>query len=49
LRRLLRSSGSIIVGIDHIVLTVSDLERTIAFYTGLLGMGSFASPAGRRR
>jgi catechol 2,3-dioxygenase-like lactoylglutathione lyase family enzyme len=33
-----------IVGIDHIVLTVSDLERTIAFYTGLLGMGLLREP-----
>jgi len=27
-----------IVGIEHVVLTVADLERTIAFYAGLLGM-----------
>jgi len=25
-------------GIDHVVLHVSDLERSIAFYTGILGM-----------
>ena len=33
-----------IVGIDHIVLTVEDLERTITFYTGLLGMGCLREP-----
>ena len=27
-----------IQGIDHIVLTVSDLERTLAFYARVLGM-----------
>jgi catechol 2,3-dioxygenase-like lactoylglutathione lyase family enzyme len=27
-----------IVGIDHIVITASDLERTLAFYTEVLGM-----------
>ena len=24
--------------LDHLVLTVADIERTIAFYTGILGM-----------
>ena len=27
-----------IVRIDHIVLTVSDIEKTFAFYSGVLGM-----------
>lgn len=27
-----------ITAIDHIVLTVADMERTIAFYTQVLGM-----------
>jgi catechol 2,3-dioxygenase-like lactoylglutathione lyase family enzyme len=28
----------LIAGIDHVVLTVADMERTIAFYTRVLGM-----------
>ena len=27
-----------VVGIDHLVLTVKSIERTVAFYTGALGM-----------
>ena len=27
-----------VTGLDHIVLLVSDLERSLAFYSGLLGM-----------
>ena len=34
-----------IVGIDPIVVTVEDLDRTIAFYTGLHGMGCPREPA----
>jgi catechol 2,3-dioxygenase-like lactoylglutathione lyase family enzyme len=33
-----------IVGIDHIVLTVSDHERTLAFYTEVLGMTCLKEP-----
>jgi catechol 2,3-dioxygenase-like lactoylglutathione lyase family enzyme len=28
----------VIVGIDHIVITASDLGRTLAFYAEVLGM-----------
>ena len=31
-------SGVEITAIDHLVLTVSSIERTVAFYTGVLGM-----------
>ena len=31
-------SGMEITGIDHLVLTVASIDRTIAFYTGVLGM-----------
>lgn len=34
--------------IDHIVLTVHDLERTIAFYSRVLGMEPVAFAGGRR-
>ena len=33
-----------IVGIDHIVLTVADLERTVTFYTEVLGMTCLSEP-----
>jgi catechol 2,3-dioxygenase-like lactoylglutathione lyase family enzyme len=33
-----------IQGIDHIVLTVSDLERTLAFYPRVLGMACVREP-----
>jgi catechol 2,3-dioxygenase-like lactoylglutathione lyase family enzyme len=33
-----------IIGIDHIVLTVPDLERTLAFYTQVLGMRMLREP-----
>jgi catechol 2,3-dioxygenase-like lactoylglutathione lyase family enzyme len=33
-----------IQGIDHIVLTVSDLERTLAFYARVLGMACVREP-----
>ncbi len=33
-----------IVGIDHFVLTVSDLERTLSFYTEVLGMKCIREP-----
>jgi catechol 2,3-dioxygenase-like lactoylglutathione lyase family enzyme len=31
-------SGMEITGIDHLVLTVASIDRTVAFYTGALGM-----------
>lgn len=34
--------------IDHIVLTVENLERTIAFYTEILGMKAIVFGAGRQ-
>ena len=34
--------------IDHIVLTVFDIERTIAFYTRVLGMEAVTFAGGRR-
>jgi catechol 2,3-dioxygenase-like lactoylglutathione lyase family enzyme len=32
------TSGIRIAGIDHLVLTVASIERTLAFYTDVLGM-----------
>ncbi len=34
--------------IDHVVLTVEDLEQTIAFYTRVLGMSETTFGSGRR-
>lgn len=34
--------------IDHLVLTVADVERTIAFYAGVLGMEPVSFEDGRR-
>jgi catechol 2,3-dioxygenase-like lactoylglutathione lyase family enzyme len=34
--------------LDHLVLTVADLDRTIAFYTKVLGMAEVTFGAGRR-
>ena len=34
--------------IDHLVLTVDDLERTIAFYVGVLGMTEVTFGSGRK-
>ncbi len=31
-------TGIEITGIDHLVLTVASIERTVAFYAGVLGM-----------
>jgi catechol 2,3-dioxygenase-like lactoylglutathione lyase family enzyme len=36
-----------VTGIDHVVLTVRDLERTINFYTNILGMTVSAFGKGR--
>ena len=33
-----------ILGIDHIVLTVADLERTLRFYAEVLGMRALREP-----
>lgn len=37
-----------IASLDHLVLTVADVERTIAFYERALGMRAVAFGAGRR-
>jgi len=34
-------------GIDHLVLTVKDIERSVSFYTGVLGMEKRVSSSGR--
>jgi catechol 2,3-dioxygenase-like lactoylglutathione lyase family enzyme len=34
--------------IDHLVLTVGDIDRTIAFYVGVLGMTETAFRSGRK-
>ncbi|MEJ2038796.1 MAG: VOC family protein [Desulfosarcinaceae bacterium] len=34
--------------LDHLVLTVRDIEKTVAFYTDVLGMQSVAYGADRR-
>jgi catechol 2,3-dioxygenase-like lactoylglutathione lyase family enzyme len=34
--------------LDHFVLTVEDIEATVAFYTGVLGMTEVSFGAGRR-
>jgi catechol 2,3-dioxygenase-like lactoylglutathione lyase family enzyme len=34
--------------VDHFVLTVADVEATVAFYTGVLGMTGVTFGAGRR-
>lgn len=37
-RRLKRKREMKISALDHLVLTVADIDRTIAFYTQVLGM-----------
>ncbi len=37
-----------IEALDHLVLTVADIDRTIAFYTRALGMRAVTFGAGRR-
>ena len=37
-----------VLRIDHVVLTVADLERTLAFYERVLGMTAVSFGAGRR-
>lgn len=37
-----------IASLDHLVLTVADLDATIAFYTGALGMGVETFAGGRK-
>jgi catechol 2,3-dioxygenase-like lactoylglutathione lyase family enzyme len=34
--------------LDHLVLTVADLDRTVAFYAGVLGMAESTFGGGRR-
>ncbi|MER0443501.1 VOC family protein [Streptomyces sp. Edi4] len=40
--------GIVISGLDHLVLTVADIERTIAFYQDVLGMRPVTFGEGRR-
>ena len=37
-----------VTGLDHLVLTVADVDATIAFYRGALGMDDVTFGAGRR-
>lgn len=37
-----------VLRLDHLVLTVRDLERSVAFYTRVLGMTAVTFGAGRR-
>ena len=37
-----------VVALDHLVLTVRDVERTIAFYERVLGMKASAFGQGRK-
>ncbi|MHA3978093.1 VOC family protein [Halovulum sp. GXIMD14794] len=37
-----------ITGIDHVVLTVRDIERAVAFYTRVLDMQAISFAGGRR-
>jgi catechol 2,3-dioxygenase-like lactoylglutathione lyase family enzyme len=41
-------SGISLERLDHLVLTVADIERTVAFYTEVLGMRAVTFGAGRR-
>lgn len=34
--------------VDHLVLTVADVERAVDFYAGILGMEAVSFPGGRR-
>ena len=38
-----------VVGLDHIVLNVSDVERALAFYTGALGLAPVRVEAWRQK
>lgn len=42
------ASGIIINRLDHLVLTVADIEATCAFYTGVLGMEVVTFGEGRK-
>lgn len=37
-----------ISNLDHLVLTVKDIDKTVAFYTSVLGMDSISFGQGRR-
>jgi catechol 2,3-dioxygenase-like lactoylglutathione lyase family enzyme len=39
-----RGNEPVIEGIDHFVITVADLEATLAFYERVLGLGILRSP-----
>src|SRR5207244_7998014 len=42
------SSGVHLTGLDHLVLTVADLDRTVDFYARVLGMRPVVFEDGRR-
>ncbi|MFF9819726.1 VOC family protein [Streptomyces sp. NPDC014006] len=48
LARYTPEPGIVISGLDHLVLTVTDVERTIAFYRRVLGMRPVTFGDGRR-
>ncbi|MXN67055.1 VOC family protein [Stappia sp. GBMRC 2046] len=37
-----------ILSLDHVVLTVKDIDQTVAFYSGVLGMEEVVFAGGRR-
>ncbi len=37
-----------IIGIDHLVITVKDIDETVAFYTRILGMTAITFAEGRK-
>jgi catechol 2,3-dioxygenase-like lactoylglutathione lyase family enzyme len=41
-------AGMRIEWLDHLVLTVTDIDRTVAFYSGVLDMTPVTFGAGRR-
>ena len=36
-----------ITGLDHFVLTVTDIDRSVSFYTSILGLRKSVNPQGR--
>lgn len=43
----MRGDPVVIAALDHLVLTVADIERTVAFYTRVLGMRRVSFGEGR--
>jgi catechol 2,3-dioxygenase-like lactoylglutathione lyase family enzyme len=42
------TTGITVTGLDHIVLNVMDVERSLAFYTGVLGLAPLRAEEWRR-